>query len=73
MKRRVLVLVSVSLLFVAGCTSGGDGGPSPSVTTGGPTQTPGPGGVTLPQSAIRFASFTFVPLLGKDAPAYAGP
>jgi len=73
MKRRFLVLVSVSLLFVAGCTSGGDGGPSPSVTTGGPTQTPGPGGVTLPQSAIRFASFTFVPLLGKDAPAYAGP
>ncbi|HEX9122300.1 MAG TPA: DUF3160 domain-containing protein [Actinomycetota bacterium] len=78
MTRRPIVLVLLAGLVAASCTSGGGGGPSPSTPGSSPpvTASPsgGPGGaIVVPAAAFRFAPFTLVPLLGADAPAYAGP
>ena len=82
-KRTILLIVLVALVAAA-CTSGGDAEPSPSTGTGptgsgptGPSATgslPPPSEVgALPASLVSFAEFVDVPLLGDDAPAYAGP
>jgi hypothetical protein len=75
MTRRTIVSILVAVLVAASCTSGGGGGPSPSASgpTASPTVSPSGGPVTVPAVAFRFAPFTMVPLLGPDAPAYAGP
>jgi hypothetical protein len=65
---RRLALVSLLALAVAGC--GGKHTAAPSVTTKLPAK---PSAFALPTSPVRFGNYTPVPLLGRDAPAYAGP
>jgi len=72
MIRRSIVLLAVFAL-VASCTGGEEQGPSPSVTPSA-TASPSPGGaLALPGSVVLFATLPEVPLLGEDAPPYAGP
>ncbi|MFB3738369.1 MAG: DUF3160 domain-containing protein [Candidatus Velamenicoccus archaeovorus] len=75
MTRRPLVAIALAVLVLAGCTAGGEPRPSRSPSNPSPSATTSPpdGSTVVPAVAFRFAPFTLVPLLGPDAPAYAGP
>ncbi len=62
----LLVLVAGLALATAGCRSSKHGG----ATTTSPTK---PSAFALPTSEVRFGTYHAVPLLGSNAPAYAGP
>jgi hypothetical protein len=62
----LLVLVAGLALATAGCRSSKHGG----ATTTSPTK---PSAFALPTSEVRFGTYHVVPLLGGNAPAYAGP
>jgi hypothetical protein len=65
------VLLVVALALAAGCGSGKK--VSPATSTAPKTLPAKPTAAVLPTPAVRFGNYRVVPLLGRNAPPYAGP